>query len=176
MTVHTIERRGAAAEIRAAGRRLAGHAAVFNVPADLGGITETVRPGAFTRTLGEGRDILALQDHDPGRVLARTKSGTLRLAEDSRGLSFEIDLANTTLANDLLEMVTRGDVGGASFGFRVRRDGEHWEGRKRELRAVDLIEVSIVSSFPAYPQTDVSARSLVSPSRMALRAFLEART
>ncbi|WP_407073569.1 HK97 family phage prohead protease [Stenotrophomonas sp. A3_2] len=44
----------------------------------------------------------------------------------------------------------------------------------RELRAVDLLEISVVSAFPAYPDTTVAARSarlaLVSPA--ARRAYL----
>ena len=79
--------RRAACEMRAAGRRLEGYASVFNTEARVGGFRETVRPGAFRASLAGGRDMLALVDHDPGKLLARTASGTLRLAEDSRGLA-----------------------------------------------------------------------------------------
>jgi len=172
-----LERRSAVAEIRAAGRKLEGYAAVFDQEARIGGFTEVIRRGAFRETLGDGHDVLGLVDHDASRVLGRTRSGTLRLSEDSRGLQFEIgDLPNTTAANDALELVRSGNAGGASFAFRLRRDGEHWEGRKRELRAVDLLEVSVVSGWPAYEGTSVAARSMIlSPARAALRAFLEAR-
>lgn len=172
-----IERRASAAEIRAAGRRLVGHAAVFNIEARIGGgFAEVILPGAFSATLADGGDKLALVDHDPGRLLARTRSGTLRLSEDSRGLAFDIDLADTTTARDVLAMAERGDLGGASFGFRTRAGGERWDGKRRELRAVDLIEISIVTAFPAYDATTVAARSaILSPGRMALRSWLERR-
>jgi uncharacterized protein len=164
------EKRGAALEIRARpGRVLEGWAAVFDSPALIDGrVTEVVRSGAFRSTLASGRDVLALQDHDPGKLLARTRSGTLKLAEDSRGLHFELALPATTLGRDLLEMVERGDIGGASFAFTAR--DERWQGDKRELRAVDLYEVSIVSSWPAYASTSVQARGRQSaPDRLSLR-------
>ncbi|MBS0480701.1 MAG: HK97 family phage prohead protease [Proteobacteria bacterium] len=49
-------------------RRLEGYAATFGSEARLGDIVETVEPGAFRAALAG--DILALMDHDPGRVLA----------------------------------------------------------------------------------------------------------
>ena len=154
-----LERRAAAAEIRAAGRRLEGHAAVFGSEARIGSFVETVAAGAFRASLADGADKLALVDHDPGRLLARTKSGTLRLAEDSRGLAFDLDVPDTQLGRDVLELARRGDLGGMSFAFRARPDGEHWSGNRRELRSVDLAEVSVVLAWPAYPDTTVATRN-----------------
>ena len=153
--------RRAAIELRAvAGRKLAGYAAVFGTPATIGGaFTETVLPGAFRASLLNPRaDVLALVDHDPGRLLARTSSGTLRLAEDARGLAFELDLPDTTLGRDVLALAERRDLGGCSFGFRVT--DEAWPAAdRRELRAVQLIEISVVHAWPAYEQTSVAARA-----------------
>ena len=58
-----MERR-AATELRAAGRRLEGYAAVFNSPARIGSFTESILPGAFRGSLDKRADILALVDHD----------------------------------------------------------------------------------------------------------------
>ncbi|MDO9713826.1 HK97 family phage prohead protease [Paracraurococcus lichenis] len=152
-----LERR-AALELRAAGRRLEGYAAAFNSPANIGGFTEVVLPGAFAATLTARRDVLALVDHDPSRLLARTGSGTLRLAEDARGLRFELDVPDTGLGRDVLALAERGDLGGMSFGFRVV--DERWPAaNRRELRAVELVEVSVVQAFPAYAATSISARA-----------------
>ncbi len=152
----------AAVELRAvAGRRLTGLAAVFGVPATIGGrFTEVIARGAFRASLAApGADILALVDHDFGRLLARTASGTLRLAEDGRGLRFELDLPPTTLGNDVLALAERGDLGGMSFAFRTT--DERWSPARdrRELRAVELVEISVVHSHPAYTQTTVQARA-----------------
>jgi HK97 family phage prohead protease len=72
---------------------------------------------------------------------------------------FAVDLPETQSARDVLALAERGDIGGASFGFRVASGGERWTGNRRELRAVDLHEISIVSAWPAYQNTVVEARS-----------------
>ena len=154
-----IERRAAAAEIRAAGRKLEGHAATYGTEARIGSYVETIAAGTFRATLADRTDKLALVDHDPGRLLARTRSGTLRLAEDSRGLAFALDVPDTQLGRDVLELARRGDLGGMSFAFRARPDGEHWSGNRRELRSVDLAEISIVLAWPAYENTTIAVRS-----------------
>lgn len=154
----TIEKR-IATETRAEGKKLVGYAAVFNQETRIADFHEVIRPGAFRSTLADGHDVLGLVDHDAGKVLARTKSGTLRLSEDARGLRFEIDLPETGLGRDILALAARGDIGGASFAFSVPEGGEVWNGDKRELRSVSIAEISVVQSFPAYAGTSVQARS-----------------
>lgn len=153
-----IEKR-AATETRAEGRKLVGYAAVFDQETRIGDFSEVIRKGSFQASLADGHDVLGLVDHDAGKVLARTKSGTLRLREDERGLKFEIDLPETNLGRDILALATRGDIGGASFAFTVPDGGESWSGDKRELRSLTVHEVSVVQSFPAYSGTSVQARA-----------------
>jgi hypothetical protein len=155
-TTEQIERRAADLEIRAKGRRLEGYAAVFDTRAKVADFEEEFRNGAFAASLTG--DILGLVDHDPSKLLARTRNGSLKLAEDTRGLHFEIALPNTTLANDMLALAEAGSLGGGSVGFISQRD--EWRGTLRTIHRADLREISIVSAWPAYPQTSVSARSL----------------
>lgn len=157
----TIENRSIEAiEIRTDGRKLQGYAALFGTEARIGGgMIETIAAGAFTNTLATRADILALVDHDPSRVLARTKSGTLRLTEDAHGLAFELDVPDTQAGRDILVMAKRGDLGGMSFGFTAT--DEMVDGDRRELRAVELFEISVVSAWPAYEGTKVDARALL---------------
>jgi HK97 family phage prohead protease len=172
----TLERRALVAELRAKGRRLEGYAATFGAEARIRDYIETIAPGAFRDTLAERKDILALVDHDAGRVLARTRSGTLRLTEDSRGLAFDLDLPPTTAGNDVLALAERGDLGGMSFAFTTRGgNGEHWSGDRRELRSLDLHEISVVSAWPAYEGTVVQARTrpTVYPRVALARRWLE---
>lgn len=153
-----VEKRFRAVELRTKGRRLEGYAATFGTEARIGGdMLEVIAPGAFTATLAGRDDILALVDHDPARVLARTRSGTLRLSEDSKGLAFDLDLPNTQAGSDVLALAERGDIGGMSFGFNAV--DEDIVGNRRELRAVDLFEISVVAAFPAYAETVVNART-----------------
>lgn len=158
MTLHTVERRALATDVAVSGRRLVGYAATFGQEFRSHSLTERIAPGAFLSCLSAGGDILALVDHDPTRVLARTKSGTLRLSEDERGLAFDLDVPDTTAGRDVLALAQRGDLGGMSFGFNVI--DEYRDGETRELRAVDLREISVISAFPAYEGTSVEARTL----------------
>jgi HK97 family phage prohead protease len=107
-----LERRAVPMDLRAAGRRLEGYAATFDTEARIADFVEVILPGAFRGALSPTRDVLALVDHDPGKVLARTRSGTLRLAEDPRGLSFSLELPNTQAGRDVLALAERGDLGG----------------------------------------------------------------
>jgi len=161
----TMERRALAAppEVRADdGAMVArGYAALFNSEADIGGyFREVIAPGAFRETL-KNDDIRALIDHDTGRVIGRSSAGTLRLKEDDKGLSVEIDLPDTTDGRDLAVQLERGDISGMSFGFIVRHDewDETSDPPTRTIHAVDLREVSAVA-FPAYGDTEIALRSL----------------
>lgn len=142
-------------------RIVTGYAAVFNSRTLLWeGLEEVISPGAFSRALSSS-DVRCLFDHDWSKVLGRTKSGTLRLEEDDRGLKFEVELPNTTVANDLIESMNRGDINQCSFGFIPTE--ETWDYNTdpvlRTVNEVDLFEVSIVS-LPAYQDTEAAlARS-----------------
>lgn len=138
--------------LRAEGSTLTGYAAVFHERADLGYATEEIAPGAFSQSLSNN-DILALLDHDPSKLLGRTKSGSLTLTEDTRGLAFTLALPDTTIGRDVAALAARQDLGGASIGFLVEM--QQWEKNHRTLQRVDLREISIISSWPAYSGTSV---------------------
>jgi HK97 family phage prohead protease len=142
------------------GKVAAGYAAVFGSQADIGdSFAEVIAPGAFADTLDA--DVIALIGHDRSRVLGRTKSGTLRLREDDKGLYVEIDLPDTSDGRDLAIQLERRDVSGMSFGFRVTHDEWDETGQKivRTIHKVELLEVS-ATAFPAYPDTSLALRSL----------------
>lgn len=135
-----------------------GYAAVFNtLSVELWGFREKIAPGAFTASLGD--DVRALWDHQTGLVMGRTKSQTLRLAEDATGLRFENE--PPVAATHQIESVQRGDVDQMSFGFRTLEDTWDIDENDQVIRTllkVKLYEVSYVT-FPAYPATNVQARS-----------------
>lgn len=139
---------------------LVGYAALYDeLSEDLGGFREQIAHGAFARALGG--DVRALFNHDPNLIIGRTKSKTLTLIEDQRGLRAEITLPNTSAARDLLETVQVGNVDQMSFGFRTRADSWDEVNGKivRTLLEVELFDVSPVT-FPAYPQTEIAKRSM----------------
>ena len=159
-------------ELRAKDRRLEGYAAKFNVEARIADFTEVIAAGAFAASLKSGRDVIALADHDKTAVLARTRSGTLKLSEDSTGLEFSISVPDTQRGRDVLALAERGDLVGMSFGFLPAKGGESWDGNRRTLTAIDLHEISVVSAWPAYPETTVSARAKTPALDLAKR-YLE---
>ena len=165
-----IERRTATG-LQATGRTLSGYVATFGTPAKITDFVEVIRAGAFTRSLESGADVLALADHDASRVLGRTSSGTLALHEDSHGLAFTLTLPDTTTGRDLAALAARGDLGGMSFGF-VAQD-EVWTGNTRELREVELHEITVVQAWPAYPETTVSLRHRQEIHNPTARQWLE---
>lgn len=121
---------------------------------------EQFKRGAFTESL-TNEDQLALWSHDTSKVLGRTKNGTLRLFEDEIGLRFELDLLDTTLGDDAYKTIKRGDVDGVSFGFSMLK--QEWDEADpdnviRTITKAKLLEISPVA-FPAYPDSEVSARS-----------------
>jgi HK97 family phage prohead protease len=158
-------------EVRAEGDGMTfvGYAAKFNSPSeDLGGFIETIEPGAFKRSLRARGNVMLLVNHDSGRVLASTRSGTMRLMEDSVGLRVEADLPNTTDGRDMAELLRRGDLSKMSFGFSVMKDSWNSDMTQRTLKSVKLFEASIVS-FPAYEATVAQVRSAqtINPDELA---------
>ncbi len=99
-------------DVETRGKTVVGYAAVYETEARIGGITETIARGAFAGVLDQ--DVRALLNHDANVVLGRTKSGTLRLFDEDRGLRFELDLPESR--DDLREAIRRGDIDGASLG------------------------------------------------------------
>jgi hypothetical protein len=116
------------------GNTLHGYAAVFDTPwnplmTERHGYSETVARGAFRKALEAVNrgdvNVPLLWQHERNQVLATTKSGTLKLAEDGKGLHVEARLPNTSLGRDVREMIARGDVKGMSYGFESRREDSH---------------------------------------------------
>lgn len=157
-------------EERDGNRQLMGYASVFYNRNNSGTqyqlfdkVYERIMPTAFDKVLADSPDTRALINHDPNLVLGRTTSGTLKLGVFSKGLRYIINPPNTTAANDLITLIRRGDISGASFAFSVRSDGQIWtrEGENdiREIHSVDsLSDVSIVT-YPAYTQASAGMRT-----------------
>jgi HK97 family phage prohead protease len=138
--------------------RFTGYASVTETPYEmtdwLGDYSEVIRRGSFSKTLAEGADVPFKLNHD-GMTLARTKSGTMRLAEDSTGLHVEADLdpRNGQVA-DIRSAMDRGDLDEMSFAFRVTRQEWSPDWTQRDITEVNLNkgDVSIVN-YGANPHT-----------------------
>lgn len=115
--------------------RFAGYAALFDI-ADAG--RDTIRRGAFARTLAARREPLPLYwQHRPDQPIGVIE----HIAEDSRGLRIiaRIDRPESRAAL----LLARGAINGLSFGYRARMARSSDQGR--ELIEIDLFEVSLVT-------------------------------
>jgi HK97 family phage prohead protease len=151
------------------GRTVRGYAAMFGKwSSNLGSPQmpwyETIEPGAFDGVLNQ--DVLALFNHDTNYVLARSRGGrgTLRLGIDATGLWYEFSAPETTVGNDLVVSLQRGDVYQSSFGFQIAPGGDKWAVsngvRFRTVKRVGLLyDVSPVATA-AYPDAPSGLRDL----------------
>ena len=132
------------------GNVVRGYAAVYDSDSEFMGYYEQIEKGAFDDVMND--DVRAYYNHDENYLLGRVSSGTLRIGTDKRGLYYEVDLPNTTYANDLVELMKRGDINQSSFAFLIGQD--RWEERDgKTYRIIEkvsrLIDVSPVA-MPAY--------------------------
>lgn len=198
MTTRTIERRFTsnpvsivrpAGKTGRTGRTVRGYASIFNRRSENLGTAENpwfevIAPGAFDGVLKD--DVRCLVDHDSSRILARSRNGagTLRIGVDRTGLWYEFEAPDTSVGNDILVSLERGDVDQSSFGFIVAPKGDS---RKKlpdgsTLRTIhkigQLLDVSLVA-FPAYADAAVGiarARTVPVPADNApLRSYWRAR-
>lgn len=140
----TIERRdftAADVEIRSTsdgGLRFSGYASTTETPYMVGSFEETFAKGAFKRCLGQQPDVVLLVNH-AGLPLARTRSGTMTLSEDTRGLKVDAELDPTDPdVQSLIPKMKRGDLTEMSFAFRATDD--EWDSRetKRVVREATI--------------------------------------
>ena len=149
-------------------RYLQGYAAVFNQRSKLIGengkvFYEVIESGAFDEVLQRSDlNVKLTVNHDKASLLARTKSKTLELLTDEKGLIYRALVPNTQLGNDVFTMVERGDFYESSFVFGVKPKSTRWEYDKslklmvRYVERIDVLEdVSIVTDG-AYANTDIS--------------------
>lgn len=114
--------------------RFAGYAALFDVP---DAARDTIRPGAFARTLAERDTPLPLLWQHAGEPIGVVE----RAAEDGKGLRViaRLDRLDHRAVHLLLERA----VSGISFGYRAR--GYHMAPEGRLLEDIELLEVSLVT-------------------------------
>jgi HK97 family phage prohead protease len=170
-------------EVRAAGpntSKLTGYATTFDEPYEirdwLGSYSEVVDPGAATKTLSEGPDVVFLGNH-AGLTMARTKSGTLSLYADSTGMGMEADVdTRRGDVRDLTMAIERDDVDEMSFSFMVTRQKWSPDYDERRILEYDINrgDVSAVN-FGANPTTTVASRSEAKRVRRILSAAREGR-
>ena len=164
-----IEVRCQTSELRtnAEGRTIVGYAAKFERWSEpiMGWFKEQIARDAFSEC--DVTDVIMCFNHNIDSILARTTSGTLTLSTDDEGLRFEFEAPATTMGNDMLELVRRGDISKCSFKFTVEEDEWRYADKENGLeydertirRIGKLYDVSLVV-YPAYSDTEAGVRHL----------------
>lgn len=138
-----------------------GYGIVYDTSTDIGGFTEEIVRGAADDALGD--DVRGLFNHEADMVLGRTKSGTMTLISDEKGISYRIAYnPNDPDHVRVREKVMRGDISQSSFAFKVKED--EWSVRngkdhRKVTKIKRLYDMSLVT-YPAYNNTTVAMRSM----------------
>lgn len=109
-------------------------------------------------------DVIFQYDHE-GRVYARNTNNTLHFEANDHGLFTAADLGKTSLSRQMFEDIQVGNVTRMSWAF-IPAEEEHTYDKDnkvhttRILRVRKVYDVSAVS-YPADPNTEISARHLV---------------
>lgn len=144
-----------------------GHAAVFNQTTSIGGwFNEVIERGAFDNC--DFDDVLFFVNHNMNKIpMARSRrnngNSTMKLEVDDVGLLVRanLDIENNSEARTLHSSISRGDIDGMSFAFRIKE--QTWEDLDTDMptrrihKIAKVFEVSAVNQ-PAYSNTDINAR------------------
>lgn len=162
MTLEYRQINGDDSEIRSEGDGMSftGYTSRYNSPSLPLPFIETVEDGAWTKSLRSRNEIKSFINHNTDLVLGSTRSGTLRLEDDERGLLTHIDLPETTYGRDLAYSTKRGDVSSMSVGMSVVKDEWSSDYTKRRIIEARLHEVSVVTGFAAFSETTATVRAL----------------
>jgi HK97 family phage prohead protease len=176
---HEMERRVAGGNITSTDpTTITGYASVCGVRYSVGEFMEVIGPDAFDMVMDGNPDIRLLLNHDPNYVLSRTKSGTLTVTSNAKGLYFSGKIAPTQAGRDCLALVSRGDISECSFSFSVGEGMDTWtqetdtRGNSYVLRTInnfkDIYDCSVVT-YPASSATSCAARNIL-PDAVLLEA------
>lgn len=144
-----------------------GHAAVFNQTTTIGNwFYEVIERGAFDEC--DFDDVLFFVNHNMNKIpMARSRrnngNSTMKLEVDDVGLFIraDLDIENNSEARTLHSSISRGDIDGMSFAFRIKE--QTWENldtdmpTRRIQKIAKVFEVSAVNQ-PAYTNTNINAR------------------
>lgn len=119
----------------------------YSVRDSQGEFHETIRAGAFNKTLADGGDVALLVNHNhQGIPMATRAAGTLDLTADpDLRVRASLDPARPDV-QILKSAVDRGEMRQMSIGFRVPKARDSWNDTmdEREISELALVETSVV--------------------------------
>ena len=155
-------------------RTITGRAIVFNAESEMiddwgERFREVILPEACTAEWLNTQDVKMNMLHERELTIARCNKGvgSMRMAVDDQGVTFEFEAPNCDLGDRCLEMVRRGDYSGCSFEFMPKDyEVERTKGAdgKEEViirhKSFEFLSALTIGMDPAYRQTTVNAREL----------------
>lgn len=155
-------------------RTIQGRAIVFNAESEViddwgERFREVILPEAVTMEFLNTQDVKMNMLHERELTIARCNrgQGTLRMAVDEQGVTFEFEAPKCDIGDRCLEMVRRGDYSGCSFEFYPKDyEVERTKGAdgKDEViirhKSFEFLSALTIGMDPAYRQTTVNAREM----------------
>ena len=142
-----------------------GYASVFGI-VDQG--MDVVERGAFTKSLGSGRKVKLLWQHDMAQPIGVWDE----IREDERGLFVKGRiLKDVQKGAEAMALMRAGAIDSMSIGYRTIEAMNEGNGSVRKLMEVELHEVSLVT-FPMLPDaqiTDIKSIKTIREFEKALR-------
>lgn len=121
---------------------------------------EVFERGSLSESL-ENDDIRILYNHNDDIVLARKGAGTVTFEDRENGVFVDMIVNESdSQAMDIYARVKRGDIPGWSIGFIPEKEEPEYRADSSVLNHIKkarTVEFS-VCPFPAYSQTEISAR------------------
>ena len=155
-------------------RTITGRAIVFNAESEVlddwgERFREVILPEAVTMEFLNTQDVKMNMLHERELTIARCNKGvgSLRMAVDEQGVTFEFEAPKCDIGDRCLEMVRRGDYSGCSFEFYPKDyEVERTKGAdgKDEVvirhKSFEFLSALTIGMDPAYRQTTVNAREM----------------
>lgn len=119
-------------------RQFTGYASVFGGVDSYG---DTIMPGAYADTLKNRSRPIRMRWNHHGPVIGKWTA----IEEDAKGLLVTGELTpRHSVAEDVYAGLKHGSLDGLSIGFRIPSGGSHRDGKIRQLKRIDLVEISVV--------------------------------
>jgi len=135
-----------------------GYASVFGI-IDQG--MDVVERGAFRKSLGSGRRVKMLWQHDMAQPIGVFDY----IEEDDRGLFVKGRLLkDVQKGREAMALMRAGAIDSMSIGYRTVEAVAEGDGRVRKLMEVDLFEISLVT-FPMLPDAKVTSVKSIATER-----------
>ncbi len=146
-------------------KRISGYGIVYNRETQLyDDLYEVIRPGAASEFLATNPDIKCCLNHNRERIFGRTKSGTVKLEENSKGVKYTVKPPDAQWARDAIASIERGDIDGSSFTFAVLPQDEKVSKRSDGTYLREVFKIARIGEMgpvtdPAYLDTTAEARA-----------------